>query len=759
MVRHAILVRGIVQGVGFRPFVYRLASTLGLRGFVRNETGSVFIEIEGERAALERFRSELFAGAPPLARIEELTLEERPPRGETRFRIEGSGGAASPVFISPDAATCDDCLEELFDPGDRRYLYPFINCTNCGPRLTIIQGAPFDRRRTTMASFELCADCRREYEDPSDRRFHAQATACARCGPRLLPRDASGEAVRAQDPVGWFAVAIRAGKIGALKGLGGYHLVCDATSGAAVAELRRRKLRGEKPFAVMASDLRDAEAICIASSDAERELLLSPARPIVLLERRPSCPVAEEVAPRSLELGILLPYTPLHHLLLRAAGAPLVMTSGNRSDEPIAFRDEEALEKLAGIADVFLAHDRPIHVRCEDSVVRAVAGEELPVRRSRGYAPRPLPLPFECPIPILALGGQLKATFTLGRGRHAFPSHHIGDLEHVDAYRALVEDLALYEEILEVRPGHFAHDLHPDYLTTRIARERAEREGLGTVAVQHHHAHCASCMVEHALAGPVIGVVFDGTGYGTDGAVWGGEFLLAGYAGFQRAAHLRYVRMPGGDRAVREPWRMALAHLADAGAELPRLEARLSRVERGVMERMLSRGFGSVSTSSAGRLFDAAAALGGVRDRVSYEAQAAMELEWLAAGAPHAGSYPFDVAGPDPAGGPLEVDTRPLIRALVDDVRSGAGAPAIARRFHSTCVEIIASVCGAIRGRTGLSDVVLSGGVFLNALLAREADERLRKDGFRVHRHRLVPPGDGGISLGQLAVAAARLGR
>jgi hydrogenase maturation protein HypF len=762
MERRAIVVGGIVQGVGFRPFVYNLASRLRLHGFVKNQTGSVLIEVEGESPALDCFLAELAGKPPPLAHIDHLAWEPRPPRGEQRFRIEHSDpDAPSPVFVSPDVATCPECLREFLDPADRRYGYPFLNCTNCGPRLTIITGAPYDRRRTTMASFALCPACRAEYDDPADRRFHAQPTACPACGPRLRLLDGRGLALDTDDPLGAFLAALRAGKIGALKGLGGYHLVCDARSPSAVAELRRRKHRDEKPFAIMVPDAAAAEALCEVGA-VERELLLSPRCPIVLLRKRLPGGVAEDVAPGNPWLGVMLPYSPLHHLLLRAAGgSPLVMTSGNRSEEPIAYRDDEALVKLAGIADLFLTHDRPIHVRCDDSVTRVVDGLELPVRRSRGYAPRPIELPVPCRRPILAVGGQLKVTFALGRDCQAFLSHHMGDLDHFEAYEAFVKDVDLYQELFGIRPVVLAHDLHPDYVTTHSAQQRAVREGNDLLTVQHHHAHLASCMAEHGLLEPVIGVTFDGTGFGTDGAVWGGEFLTGEYSGFRRAAHLRYVGMPGGDQAVREPWRMAVAHLADAGTTLPALTARISPLHLRTIIRMLERRFNTPPTSSAGRLFDAVAALAGVRDRVSYEGQAAIELEWLATGVAPDGTYPFDVGLPEEGGAadaPLVVDTRPLIATVAEEARKGVEAARIARRFHTALVDLIAAVCGRVREATGLGAVVLSGGVFLNALLTREAYARLGREGFRVYRHRRVPPNDGGLSLGQLAVAAARSG-
>ena len=764
MQRRAIEVRGIVQGVGFRPFVYNLAARHHLCGFVRNQAGRVLIEVEGEPSALDCFLAELAGRPPPLARIEALSWEPRAPCGDRDFRIEASAaGPADAVFISPDVAACPDCLAELFDPGDRRFGYPFLHCTNCGPRLTIITGAPYDRARTTMAGFRMCAACRAEYDDPANRRFHAQPTACPACGPQLRLLDANGEPLPAADPLAAFAAALLAGQIGAMKGLGGFHLACDARSAAAVGELRRRKHRDEKPFAVMVPDTATAASLCELGA-AERELLQSPQAPIVLLRKRADpgadaprlAEIADNVAPGNPCLGLMLPYTPRHHLLLRAVGGiPLVMTSGNRSDEPIAYRNDAA-EKLSGIADLFLTHDRPIHVRCDDSVTRVIDGVELPVRRSRGYAPRPVPLPFDCPAPGLAVGGQLKATFALGAGRQVFLSHHLGDLDHFEAFRAFEADLSLYQQLVGITPAWVAGDLHPDYATTGYARSRCAEMGTPLLAVQHHHAHMAACMAENGLTEPVIGVTFDGTGYGTDGAVWGGEFLTGDYRRVRRAAHLRYVAMPGGEQAIREPWRMALAHLLDAGHTGSRLRVSVSPDAERVVRLLLARKVNSPPTSSVGRLFDAVAALAGVRDRVSYEGQAAVELESLAASVPAAaGAYPFEVV----AGGeadPLVVDTRPVIRAVVAETEDDTPAPAIARRFHSTVVEVIADVCGRLRAGTGLDAVVLSGGVFLNALLTSETCARLARAGFRVYRHRLVPPNDGGLALGQAAVAAAQ---
>jgi hydrogenase maturation protein HypF len=766
MERRSITVEGTVQGVGFRPFVYALAKRLRLRGFVKNQTGRVLIEAEGSRTALDRFVRELRDNAPPLARINSVSCQMLPFRGENHFRIEASEhDARSPIFISPDVATCPDCLAELFDPTDRHYRYPFLNCTNCGPRLTIICGAPYDRARTTMASFPMCPDCAAEYHDPTDRRFHAQPAACPACGPRLSVCSARGETIETSDPLAFFVEALRCGRIGALKGLGGFHLACDAADENVVRELRRRKHRNEKPFAVMVPDLETASQLC-EIDDHERELLRSPRRPIVLLEKRAgSIPesICQAVAPGNPRLGVMLPYTPLHYLLVEAfPQRALVMTSGNRSDEPIAYEDADAFERLRGIADISLVHNRPIHVRCDDSVTRIVDSRESPVRRSRGYAPQPVPLPRACTLPILAVGGQLKGVFALGRDRQAFLSHHLGDLDHWEAYRAFVRDVSLYEELFAVVPELIVHDLHPDYASTNYARERATAAEIPLLAVQHHHAHVVSCMAEHGLDEPVIGVSFDGTGYGTDGAIWGGEFLVADYRHFRRAAHLRYVGLPGGDSAVREPWRMAAAQLLDAGLSTEALAGRVDPTKLRTIATMLERRINTPLTSSAGRLFDAIASLIGVRDTVNYEGQAAIELEWLASEVSADGAYPFEIilsnsSGEEGLPATHEIDTRPLVRAVVADAQSGTNPQRVARRFHSTIVEIIASTCAAIRGETQIESVVLSGGVFMNALVASESAARLSANGFRVYRHVLVPPNDGGLCLGQLAIGAAVL--
>lgn len=756
MNRRLIAVSGIVQGVGFRPFVHGLAERLGLRGFVQNQSGAVRIEVEGEASLLDRFLSELTTRPPPLARIDAVRWSTRPFQGDGPFRIVPSDDdGAGPIFISPDVATCDACLAELFDPDDPRYRYPFLNCTQCGPRLTIVTSAPYDRERTTMASFAMCPRCRAEYDDPRDRRFHAQPTACADCGPQLRLLDSHGQPSEFSDPLRAAAASLRSGAIVAIKGLGGYHLACRADDEAAVQELRRRKHRDQKPLALMVRDRAAAERLCVLAED-EVALLESPARPIVLLDRRPAANVARSVAPGNPALGIMLPYAPLHHLLLSELGeVPLVLTSGNRSDEPIAYQDDDAVSRLTGVADVFLTHDRPIHIRCDDSVTRVVDGVELPLRRSRGYAPLPLPLPRMCRRPVLALGGQLKATFALGRGRHAILSHHLGDLDEFTAYRAYDEAIAHYERLFDLQAERIVHDLHPDYASTLWARLHAE--GRPILAVQHHHAHMASCMAEHGLDEPVIGVTFDGTGFGLDGTVWGGEFLTGDYRSFHRAGHLRPVALAGGEQAIRQPWRVAAAYLLDAVEDLGLLEGQATPEALATVQKMIARGLNAPQSSSAGRLFDAVAALAGVRAEVAFEGQAAMELEWLSSAGHVGGTYPWAITErAEPSGATCrEIDVRPMIAAIAADLRHGATSASIGSRFHATLAAIVAGVCGAIRDETGLGKVVLSGGVFMNVLLLRETTARLAAGGFRVYCHRRVPPNDGGLSLGQLAIAAA----
>lgn len=757
MRRREITVRGIVQGVGFRPFVYALASRLALSGSVRNSAGRVIIEVEGAPAALATFEAELLVKAPPLATVEQVAWTDIPVRGDGGFHIIGSDQSAADghgVRITPDAATCPACLIELYDPANRRYRYPFITCAACGPRLTIVTAAPYDRERTTMSAFRMCAECRREYEDPLDVRFHAETIACRTCGPALRLLDARGRVLE-DDPLSDVVRRLCAGGIAAVKGLGGYHLACDATDADAVGRLRRRKHRDEKPFAVMFAALAAIEQAC-AVDEAERVLLLSPARPVVLLRRRASASgpqIEPAVAPGMMTIGAMLPSTALHHLLMDGCGRPLVMTSGNRSHEPMVSRDDQVVERLGAIADVVLTHDRAIQLRCDDGVTSALGGVELPIRRGRGNAPRPIRLPRPCPVAILAAGAHLKNTFALGRADDAFVSHHIGDLDDYAAAQAFRHDVRLYEDLLQIEPAAIAHDLHPDYESTRYALERAAREGLPAVAVQHHHAHIASCMAEQGVTSPVIGVAFDGSGFGGDGTVWGGEFLLTDAKSMVRAAHLRQIPMPGGEGAVHEPWRMALAYLLDAGVDTENIRLRHPR-ECGIVTRMIERRINSPLTSSAGRLFDAIACLAGLAETVSFEGQAAMRLEAKAEERDADAAYPFELREVDER---LEVDTRPLVRQVARDASAGVGPGLISQRFHAGLADAIAAVCMGLRKSSGYDTVALSGGVFLNRRLTRQTTTRLSGAGFRVLRHRRVPPNDGGLSLGQLAVAAARL--
>ncbi len=759
--RRGISVRGIVQGVGFRPFVYALARRHGLSGLVRNDAAGVLIEAEGAPEDLDRFLRGIEGEAPPLAAVESIFWRPLAALGDREFTIEESrAGDRRQALVSPDVATCDYCLAELLDPADRRYRYPFTNCTNCGPRFTITRSVPYDRATTTMSSFEMCSECRREYEDPTDRRFHAQPNACPVCGPRVRLLDRFGHELRAKpgDPISRTAQVLRGRAVVAIKGLGGYHLACDPFDAGAVRTLRGRKARQDKPFALMARDLTQIKELCRVTPE-EEALLVSPARPIVLLQRREDSGVVEEVAPRQDTLGMMLAYTPLHHLLLRDAGIPLVMTSGNNSDEPIAYRDEEAFEQLGDIADFFLVHDREVHMRCDDSVVRVVGGREYPIRRSRGYAPAPLRVATGFARHTLACGGELKNTFCLAKDRHAFPSHHIGDMENYETLRSFREGVEHYCRLFDVRPELVAYDLHPEYLSTKYARE-LEEEGLPAVGVQHHHAHVASCLAdnERPAGERVVGVALDGTGYGTDGAVWGGEFFEGSLeGGFVRRAHLEYAPLPGGPAAIRQPWRVALAWLITLYGEEETLTLPLAAVreagERNVrlISRLVEYGLNTPPTSSAGRLFDAVAALAGVPGsrRTTYEGQAAVELE-LAAGGPADRAYPFGLRA---EGEGWVVETRSIVAGVVEDLLAGRGTGEISSRFHRTMAEVVVAGCERIREQTGIGAVALSGGTFQNLLLMRQLSERLDARGFAVYRHRRVPTNDGGLALGQAVLA------
>ncbi|MFF1491886.1 carbamoyltransferase HypF [Streptomyces sp. NPDC058304] len=778
--RRRVVVRGVVQGVGFRPYVYTRATGLGLAGHVTNTPEGVVAEVEGAPAAVSAFCERLAADAPPLAVVDAVDHCEVPVAGGAGFTIVASrSGGPARTLVSPDVATCADCLAELADPADRRHRHPFITCTHCGPRFTIVTGLPYDRVHTTMARFPMCPDCAREYADPADRRFHAQPVACPACGPRLRLLAGSPPCEAAYpDPVAEARRLLAGGAILAVKGLGGYHLACDAAHAGAVAELRRRKARGDKPFALMARDLADIEPL-VHLGPAERDLLTGPVRPIVLLRRRPGADeelVADAVAPGSPDLGVMLPYTPVHHLLLGLPGDPpgprlLVMTSGNLSGEPIVTDDTEALDRLARLADAWLTHDRPIHVPCDDSVVRVCDAEVLTLRRSRGYAPLPLALPLSVPA-TLAAGGDLKNTLGLAEGRQAWLSAHIGDMDDLATQYAFARAEEQLESITGVAAVLAAVDRHPGYRSGRLVRDRAA--GRPVVGVQHHHAHIASAMAEHGLDGArrVIGVAFDGTGYGDDGAVWGGEVLLADYAGYTRFAHLAYVPLPGGDAAVRRPYRMALSHLRAAGLDwdpdLP-CTAACPPDELRLLRRQLERNLHCVPTSSMGRLFDAVSSLAGVCHHAGYEAQAAIELEGAAltaaVSANASGSGAGADAGPDyafalrpPAHGgrdaPLTADPAPVLAAVVRDVRAGIAPGVVAARFHTAVAALVHRVCVRARERHALDTVALSGGVFANAVLSSACARVLRESGFTVLRHHRVPPNDGGLALGQLMVAA-----
>lgn len=766
VVRRRAAITGVVQGVGFRPFVYRLAGELGLRGFVGNDATGVFVEVEGASDAVDRFAVQLVTRLPPLASVTTATWSDLVPTGDEGFTIVASADASGErAAIPPDVATCPSCLAELLDPADRRYRYPFGNCTDCGPRYTIITDLPYDRPNTTMAGFELCADCAAEYADPSDRRYHAQPIACPTCGPRLrFEADGAPTLAGTDAAIGALHATLAAGGVVAVKGIGGYHLACDAADSAAVARLRERKGRADKPFAVMVADLEAVREIAQVDDD-EVLALTSAAAPIVLLRRRAGSGL-DHVAPGNPLIGVMLPYSPLHHLLFRpvpggSTPAPrvLVLTSGNRSNEPICTDDAEARTRLADLADAFMVHDRPIHVPCDDSVVRVIDGVVQPVRRSRGFAPVPVALPVDV-APVLAVGGELKNTFCLASGRRAWVGPHVGDMENLETLQAFTRGVDGFRHMYAIDPAVVAVDRHPGYLTRRWALEHAADR---VVDVQHHHAHVAAVMAEHGLDGarPVIGIAFDGTGYGTaaDGTtqIWGGEVLLADYAAAARVGHVRPLLLPGGDEAVRNPCRIALAYLAQLGLpvdeRVPAVAA-CDEIERGVVARQVERRLNCVPTTSAGRLFDAVASIAGVRHRISYEAQAAIELEAAALDAEAAGRAAPDwrlVLGADGV-----IDPAPVLAGVVAAVLAGTDAGTIALAFHRAVARGVAEVCCQVRERTGVDSVALTGGVFQNALLVRLTRAALRDEGFgdeRVITHRLVPPNDGGLSLGQAVIA------
>lgn len=770
--RRRVLIQGIVQGVGFRPFVYAQAHCRGLAGFVYNDCSGVTIEVEGQAEALDAFQRALREELPPLARVDTMTIETIPPCHENTFLItESKMGHARHALISSDSAVCDDCLRELFDPTNRRFSYPFINCTNCGPRFTIVQGIPYDRAKTSMRNFPLCPACRAEYENPLDRRFHAQPNACALCGPQAQFFLWQGEDAHRSlpEPIFQAACHLAQSALLAVKGLGGYHLVCNALDATAVRRLRQRKQRDARPFALMVPDLATAYQLCQVS-EAEAELLTSRQRPIVLLARSSTCSVALDVAPSCNTLGLMLPYTPLHYLLLQAFSstlapgfpAVLVMTSGNLGAEPIVYRDKQAWEQLKPLADGMLTFNRDIHVRCDDSVMRAIHGGSQVLRRSRGYVPEPLELAFETPVPVLACGGHLKNVFCLSKGRQIFLSHHIGDLENLETLTSYSEGIEHFRQLFGIEPEAIAYDLHPEYLATRYAFDTNIPCKMG---IQHHHAHIASVMAEHGLSGPVLGIAADGTGYGTDGAIWGCEVMLVSFSEFQRVAHLAYMTLPGGEQAIHQPWRMAAAYLQQAYGEafldldFPFMQ-RLDRAKWRTLAQMIAKGLNCPLTSSLGRLFDAVAALLGLPAALShaegqfYEGQAAIALEQLASEVSGEDeSYPFSIDGQTPA----QVDVTPMVRAIVNDIQRGVSASRIARRFHSSVVTLFTQLCVDVRARTGLNVVALSGGVFQNRLLTEQLLDSLESNAFQAYINRRVPPNDAGLSFGQAAIAATRL--
>jgi hydrogenase maturation protein HypF len=761
--RAALVVCGVVQGVGFRPFIYRLALEEGLAGFVGNDTDGVTIEIEGPEERVKMFCARLRSEAPPLARIDSVTARELPLVGDSGFRIAASEvlGRVS-TGIPADAATCPDCLRELLDPADRRYRYPFLNCTNCGPRFTITRRIPYDRPQTSMAKFPMCSECQQEYDDPLNRRFHAQPNACWVCGPRVWLVEADGIEIAADDAIAACIDRLISGQIMAIKGIGGFHLSVDATNQVAVARLRERKRRYGKPLAVMVRDLEAARAVCVLTAE-EESLLSTPARPIVLALRREGCCIADNVAPGIPWLGVFLPYAPLQHLLFADPRVrALVMTSANLSEEPIAIDNEEALKRLGGIADAFLMHDREILQRCDDSVAAVVDGRPQLVRRARGYVPMGVALPFDAQ-PLLAVGGHLKNVFALARGGFAYQSQHLGDLENLTGLEFFRESLDHLMRTFEIEPQAVVHDLHPGYLSTTWARDWARERNLPLIAVQHHHAHIAGCMAEHGLAEAVIGLALDGTGYGSDGKIWGGEVLIARLEGFERFAHLDYVPMPGGEAAIKEPWRMALGALRAAGFDCgcDEVLARVGATEKEaqVLARMMERGVNAPLTSSLGRLFDAVAAIVLGRRVVDYEAQAAIELEGIAVNElDDEPGYTMEMMGGDwPTRKPVRIGTALLWRELVEDLQTGTSKARIAARFHAGVAAGFVWAAVLARAATGVNQVALSGGCLHNRRLARLLRVKLEAAGFEVFQHAQVSPGDGGLSYGQVAVAAAML--
>ncbi|MFH2059870.1 MAG: carbamoyltransferase HypF [Pseudomonadota bacterium] len=750
-----IKIKGIVQGVGFRPFIFNLAKTHNLLGYVLNNTSGVSIEVEGKKASIETFIEQISAKHPVQAVIFSLKSEEIPFAGYSDFCIRQSDDQEEKfVPISPEIATCKDCLKEIADPEDRRYRYPFTNCTNCGPRFTIVKDIPYDRKFTTMAPFIMCERCQAEYDNPEDRRFHAQPNACPECGPQLSLLDNKGEKIECNDIIKEVCGLLKGGKILAIKGIGGYHLACDAKSEQAVSNLRKRKYREFKPFALMVNSVDKARQFCKVTTEDEA-ILSGTIRPIVLLEKEDNNVISKDVSPNQKYHGVMLPYTPLHNLIVEESGLILVMTSGNISSEPIVYHDKDGLKRLKSIADYYLIHDRKIHIRTDDSVTRVFKKKEQIIRRSRGYAPFPLIMPFEFKEKILACGAELKNTFCLTRDNFAFMSHHIGDLENVETLTSFEQGIDHFKNIFNIKPEYVAYDLHPGYLSTKYA---LALQDISKTGVQHHHAHIAACMGENDLEGELIGVSFDGTGFGTDGKIWGGEFLICSRKDFTRAVHIEYMPLPGGEKAIKEPWRIAAAYLNEVYDEpLQELdieftnELDFSKWE--MLEKMISKNINSPLNSSAGRLFDAVSALIGVRKNVYYEGQAAIELEMIAADGTTE-KYPFDFKTQS---GQSTILLSPLFKSIVRDIQSGIPNAVISMKFHNTLANMIVSTCSKLKKETGFSRVCLSGGVFQNLLLLTKTIELLEKGGFSVYIPDKLPLNDGGLALGQAIVANQRI--
>ncbi len=755
IIRFHINIKGIVQGVGFRPFIYNLAKSYSLVGYVLNNTNGVEIEIEGEEKNLRKFLQEIHRESPPLAVIEKISWRILPTKRYIGFEIKSSRKEKNKFLpISPDISICNDCLRELLDPKDRRYHYPFINCTNCGPRFTIMKDIPYDRQSTTMNLFKMCKECESEYNNPLNRRFHAQPNACWKCGPQIKLLDNEGKKIKTDNVILTAANLLKKDFILAVKGIGGYHLACNATNSGVIEKLRARKNRVDKPFALMMLNIDQIKEVCEVNSQ-EKHLISSPSKPIVLLKRKREDIPPQEIAPKNKYLGVMLPYTPLHYLILQKMMVPLVMTSGNISEEPIAYKDEDAFNKLKKIADFFLIHNRKIQIRVDDSVVRVVNKKPMIIRRSRGYAPQPIKLQVKAKKCVLGMGGYLKNTFCFLKENHGIISHHIGDLENLDALSSLEKGIKYYKKIFYCQPQIIACDLHPNYTSSILAKEYAKKNSLPLVPVQHHHAHIASVLAENHINREVIGVAFDGSGLGTDGAIWGGEFLVTDQTNFKRAAHFRYVRLPGGKAAIEEPWKMAISYLYEIyGNECENIASQIfsnlvKSKKISIVQNLINKQINSPLTSSAGRLFDAVSSLLRIREKINYEGQAAIELEMLAEDKREE-HYPFQITK---EGKEFIINPLPGVKAIVEEFKKGNNPKVMATKFHWTISQIIWKVCELLRDHWDLNEVALAGGVFQNNLILKQVVTLLTSSGFKVLLPRLVPLNDGGISLGQAVIA------